>query len=112
MATYGSALYGAATYSAPDGGGGTYGVSTYGLATYGGAAPSGSLYGAAAYGSATYSGAAAGTVPIVYLGYTPLVCVPTWGLMQVRRGVPVEVPEAVAADLTLGGQSAYWQSGG
>lgn len=45
---------------------------------------------------------------IVYRGHTPVVSVPTHQLDDVERDVPVEVPDHVAADLTLGGTSAVW----
>lgn len=45
---------------------------------------------------------------IEYCGHTPVVSVPTYNLAEVVAGVPVDVPEHVAQDLTLGGTSATW----
>lgn len=45
---------------------------------------------------------------IEYRGHTPEVSVPTHNLAAVERGVPVEVPQHVADDLTLAGASPTW----
>lgn len=44
---------------------------------------------------------------IVYRGHTPEVSVPAHRLTA-TAGVPVEVPDHVAADLTAGGTSTVW----
>lgn len=46
---------------------------------------------------------------IEYGGHTPVVSVPEYQLRDVEYGVPVEVPERVAAVLTLGGVSPTWR---
>jgi hypothetical protein len=43
---------------------------------------------------------------IRYVGVHDEVDVPTWQLAGVRRGVPIEVPDAAAADLLT--QPASW----
>lgn len=45
---------------------------------------------------------------IEYRGHTPVVDVPIHQLAGVRAGVPFEVADDVAADLTLGGASEVW----
>lgn len=45
---------------------------------------------------------------IVYQGPHALVSVPAHQLADVEHGVPIDVPEHVAADLTLGGLSPVW----
>jgi hypothetical protein len=45
---------------------------------------------------------------IVYRGSHDLVSVPAHRLVDVEHGVPVEVPDHVADDLTGGGTSLIW----
>lgn len=45
---------------------------------------------------------------IEYRGHTPVVSVPAFQLAEVEHGVPVEVPQNVADDLTLAGASTVW----
>lgn len=45
---------------------------------------------------------------IVYAGHTPLVDVPEFNLADVEHGVPIDVPEHVAEQLTAGGTSRVW----
>lgn len=45
---------------------------------------------------------------IVYAGPHTVVSVPSHQLAEVEHGVPVEVPDHVAEDLTAGGTSTVW----
>lgn len=45
---------------------------------------------------------------IVYAGHTPEVSVPAHQLAEIKAGVPFEVPDHVADDLTASGTSTVW----
>ena len=45
---------------------------------------------------------------IEYVGFTPVVSVPTYQLSDVHAGVPIDVSEEIATDLTEGGTSSSW----
>lgn len=48
---------------------------------------------------------------IEYRGHTPVVSVPTFGLINVRAGEPIDVPTRVAEALTAGGTGPWVLSG-
>lgn len=45
---------------------------------------------------------------IEYRGFTDVVNVPAHNIAEAKRGVPIEVPDHVADDLTLQGTSSTW----
>lgn len=45
---------------------------------------------------------------IKYMGHTPVVSVPTYGIQDVDRNVQIEVAQGIFDDLTAGGLSTDW----